>query len=171
MAFVRLLAKLLHDKDIGKYIVPIVPDEARTFGMESLFSADRHLLAHRPALRAGRFGHAAVLQGGEGRPDPRRRHHRSGLDVDLHRRRHRVCHARRQHDSVLHLLLDVRLPADRRPDLGRGDSRRTGFLSAARPGGRRSPAKACSIRTATAISGDRRPDVRPTTRPSPTRWP
>ena len=37
MAFVHLLSKLLKDKDIGKYIVPIVPDEARTFGMESLF--------------------------------------------------------------------------------------------------------------------------------------
>lgn len=37
MAFVRLLAKLLRDKDVGKLIVPIIPDEARTFGMESLF--------------------------------------------------------------------------------------------------------------------------------------
>ncbi len=37
MAFVHLLSVLLKDKDIGKYIVPIVPDEARTFGMESLF--------------------------------------------------------------------------------------------------------------------------------------
>jgi pyruvate dehydrogenase E1 component len=37
MVFVRLLTKLLKDKEIGKYIVPIVPDEARTFGMESLF--------------------------------------------------------------------------------------------------------------------------------------
>jgi pyruvate dehydrogenase E1 component len=37
MVFVRLLAKLLRDKDIGKRIVPIVPDEARTFGMEALF--------------------------------------------------------------------------------------------------------------------------------------
>lgn len=37
MAFVQLLAKLLKDKNIGKYIVPIIPDEARTFGMESLF--------------------------------------------------------------------------------------------------------------------------------------
>jgi pyruvate dehydrogenase E1 component len=36
-AFVRVLAKLLRDKNVGKYIVPIVPDEARTFGMESLF--------------------------------------------------------------------------------------------------------------------------------------
>ncbi len=37
MAFVRILGKLLQDKNIGKLIVPIVPDEARTFGMEALF--------------------------------------------------------------------------------------------------------------------------------------
>jgi pyruvate dehydrogenase E1 component len=37
MVMVRMLSKLLADKEIGKYIVPIVPDEARTFGMESLF--------------------------------------------------------------------------------------------------------------------------------------
>ncbi|MFC2139477.1 pyruvate dehydrogenase (acetyl-transferring), homodimeric type [Bacteroidota bacterium] len=37
MVFVRILSKLLKDKEIGKLIVPIVPDEARTFGMESLF--------------------------------------------------------------------------------------------------------------------------------------
>ncbi len=37
MVFVRMLAKLLRDKEIGKLIVPIIPDEARTFGMEALF--------------------------------------------------------------------------------------------------------------------------------------
>jgi pyruvate dehydrogenase E1 component len=37
MVFVRMLSKLLRDKDVGKLIVPIVPDEARTFGMEALF--------------------------------------------------------------------------------------------------------------------------------------
>jgi pyruvate dehydrogenase E1 component len=37
MAFVRILTQLLKDKNIGKNIVPIVPDEARTFGMEGLF--------------------------------------------------------------------------------------------------------------------------------------
>jgi len=37
MAFVRILTALLKDKNIGKNIVPIVPDEARTFGMEGLF--------------------------------------------------------------------------------------------------------------------------------------
>ncbi len=37
MVFVRILSKLLRDEGLGRLIVPIVPDEARTFGMESLF--------------------------------------------------------------------------------------------------------------------------------------
>ena len=37
MVFVRMLSKLLRDPKVGRLIVPIVPDEARTFGMESLF--------------------------------------------------------------------------------------------------------------------------------------
>lgn len=37
MAFVRILNALIRNKDIGKYIVPIIPDEARTFGMEGMF--------------------------------------------------------------------------------------------------------------------------------------
>jgi len=37
MAFVRILLKLLRDKEVGRLIVPIVPDEARTFGMDGLF--------------------------------------------------------------------------------------------------------------------------------------
>ena len=37
MAFVRLLKELIKDKHIGKRIVPIIPDEARTFGLDSIF--------------------------------------------------------------------------------------------------------------------------------------
>jgi pyruvate dehydrogenase E1 component len=37
IAFVRLLRQLLRDKEIGRRIVPIIPDEARTFGMDSMF--------------------------------------------------------------------------------------------------------------------------------------
>ena len=37
MAFVRILTQLVRDRHVGKFIVPIVPDEARTFGMEGLF--------------------------------------------------------------------------------------------------------------------------------------
>ncbi len=49
MAFVHLLAKLLRDDEVGKMIVPIVPDEARTFGMEALFR------------QAGIYSHAGQL--------------------------------------------------------------------------------------------------------------
>lgn len=37
MVFVRILSQLLRDQNLGKKIIPIIPDEARTFGMESLF--------------------------------------------------------------------------------------------------------------------------------------
>jgi len=37
MAFVQILQMLLRDKNLGKHIVPIVPDESRTFGMEGMF--------------------------------------------------------------------------------------------------------------------------------------
>ncbi|MBV9119001.1 MAG: pyruvate dehydrogenase (acetyl-transferring), homodimeric type, partial [Acetobacteraceae bacterium] len=37
MAFVRILNTLMRDKAIGKHVVPIVPDESRTFGMEGMF--------------------------------------------------------------------------------------------------------------------------------------
>lgn len=46
MAFVRLLSSIVKDKKIGKHIVPIIPDEARTFGMEGLF---RQLGIYAPA--------------------------------------------------------------------------------------------------------------------------
>ena len=131
----------------------------------------RHLLARRPALRAGRQRHAALLQGSQGRADPRRGHHRSRVDVVVHRRRHGLRDARREHDPVLHLLLDVRLPADRRPDLGRR-RRPLPRLPARRHGrahdaGRR---RACSTRTATATCCRCRcPTACPTIRRSPTR--
>jgi pyruvate dehydrogenase E1 component len=38
MVFARLLSKLIRDKGVGRRVVPIVPDEARTFGMDALFS-------------------------------------------------------------------------------------------------------------------------------------
>jgi pyruvate dehydrogenase E1 component len=37
MALVRIMTLVIRDKEIGKYVVPIVPDEARTFGMEGMF--------------------------------------------------------------------------------------------------------------------------------------
>jgi pyruvate dehydrogenase E1 component len=46
MAFVRLLRKLMRDKRLGNRVVPIIPDEARTFGMESLFPEFKIYAAH-----------------------------------------------------------------------------------------------------------------------------
>jgi pyruvate dehydrogenase E1 component len=46
MAFVRLLRELLRDESVGKRVVPIIPDEARTFGMESLFPNFKIYAAH-----------------------------------------------------------------------------------------------------------------------------
>ena len=76
------------------------------------------LLAARAAVRRGRPRAAAVVQGVAAGADPARGHQRSRRDGFGDRRRHGVRDARRAHDPGLRLLLDVRVPADRRPDLG-----------------------------------------------------
>jgi pyruvate dehydrogenase E1 component len=64
MAFVQMLSKLLRDKAIGELVVPIVPDEARTFGMEALFRQVG--IYSTPASSTSRsIDNAALLQGGE----------------------------------------------------------------------------------------------------------
>ena len=78
------------------------------------------------------------LQRGPGRPAARGGHHRGGLDGLLHRRRHRLLDLRRADDPLLHLLLDVRLPAGRGPDLGLRRLART-RLHAGRDGGTHHP--------------------------------
>ena len=151
MVFVKMLAKLLRDKEIGPLVVPIVPDEARTFGMESLFRAvgiyssigqlyepvDMDTLLYYKEAKDGQILEEGITE--------------AGSHVVVHRRGHRLRHARREHDPVLHLLLDVRVPARRRLHLGRGGRAvPRASCSAAPPAGRRSPAKDCSTRTATA---------------------
>ena len=92
----RLVEQLLRDKKIGRNIVPIIPDEARTFGMDahvprsSAFIRPKASSTSRSITRL-----AALLSRSEGRPDSRRRHHRSGFDVVVHRRGHRLRQARR----------------------------------------------------------------------------
>ncbi len=80
---------------------------------------DRHLHPRGPALRAGGQGPGDVLPRGQGRPDPAGRHQRSGRHVQLDRRGDLVHDPQPADAAVLHLLLDVRLPAHRRPGLGR----------------------------------------------------
>ena len=70
MAFARLLRNLMRDKDVGRLVVPIIPDEARTFGMDALVLRDEDLLAQGPALQVGRRRAAHALRRGGRRPDP-----------------------------------------------------------------------------------------------------
>ncbi len=78
MAFVRLLKDLMKDKNIGKRWVPIIPDEARTFGMDSLFptakiyspfgqnytSVDRELLLAYKEATNGQILHEGINEAG-----------------------------------------------------------------------------------------------------------
>ena len=54
MAFVRLLKDLMKDPEIGQRIVPIIPDEARTFGMDFDVLHAHDLQPARPDVRVGR---------------------------------------------------------------------------------------------------------------------
>ncbi len=78
MAFVRLLRDLMRDKNIGKRIVPIIPDEARTFGMDSFFptakiynprgqnymSVDRDLFLSYKESSEGQLWHVGINEAG-----------------------------------------------------------------------------------------------------------
>ena len=119
-AYVRFLTQLLRDKDLGPRTVPILVDEARTFGMEGLF---RQIGIYNPAgseLHTGRQGPGDVLPRGHRRPDPAGRHQRSRRHGQLDRGGDELFDEQPDHGPVLRLLLDVRLPAHRRHGLGRG---------------------------------------------------
>ncbi len=78
MAFVRLLKDLMREKDFGDRIVPIVPDEARTFGMDSFFptakiynpkgqnylSVDRELMLSYKESAQGQLLHPGINEAG-----------------------------------------------------------------------------------------------------------
>ncbi|MCQ6273031.1 pyruvate dehydrogenase (acetyl-transferring), homodimeric type, partial [Pseudarthrobacter sp. R1] len=78
MAFVRLLKDLMRDKEFGKHIAPIIPDEARTFGMDAFFptakiynpkgqnylSVDRDLVLAYKESPAGQLIHPGINEAG-----------------------------------------------------------------------------------------------------------
>jgi len=78
MAFVRLLKDLMKDPEIGARFVPIIPDEARTFGMDSLFptakiysphgqtyeAVDRALLLSYKESERGQILHEGISEAG-----------------------------------------------------------------------------------------------------------
>ena len=81
----------------------------------------------RTAVRIGRPQYVALLQGVGAGPDAPRGHLRGRRDGLGDGRGLGVLHPRRAHDPVLHLLLDVRVPAHRRLDLGDGRPARAGL--------------------------------------------
>ena len=109
---------LVRDKKIGKHVVPIVPDESRTFGMEGMFR------------QLGIYSHVGQLYKPEDadqlmfyKEDKNGQILEEGINEagamsSWIAAATVVQHARRVDDPVLHLLLDVRLPARRRPRLG-----------------------------------------------------
>ena len=119
MAFTRLLRNLVRDPDLGPRIVPIIPDEARTFGMDPLFNevgiyasggqryepVDSELVMKYREAKDGQVLEEGITEAGS------MASFTAAGDV--------LRDARPPDDPVLHLLLDVRLPADRGPDLGR----------------------------------------------------
>ena len=118
MAFVRILKDLMKDPVIGDRFVPIIPDEARTFGMDSLFptakiyspfgqtyeAVDRNLILAYKESERGQILHEGISEAGA---------MGSVIAAGL-----LVRHPRHAHDPGVRVLLDVRLAADRRPDVG-----------------------------------------------------
>ena len=86
MAFVRLVKDLFKDPEIGKRIVPIIPDEARTFGMDSLFPSQKIYNPHGQLYTSVDAQADAGLQGVRAGPDPARGHQRGRLGGVVHRR-------------------------------------------------------------------------------------
>jgi pyruvate dehydrogenase E1 component len=78
MAFVRLLKDLMRDKEFGRRVVPIIPDEARTFGLDSIFptakifntagqnymAVDRDLMLSYKESEAGQIMHTGINEAG-----------------------------------------------------------------------------------------------------------
>ena len=161
---------LLRDKSIGKHIVPIVPDEARTFGMEGMFRQlgiyspvgqlytpeDADQLMYYKEDKDGQILQEGINEAGA---------MASWIAAATSYATHDV-----HDDPVLHLLLDVRLPAHRRPRLGGGRHararlparrhRRPHHAQRRGPAAPGRPQHICSPRRSRTAS--------PTTRPSPT---
>ena len=120
MVIVHMLSRLMRDPDIGELIVPIVPDEARTFGMESLFRqvgiyssvgqiyepVDADTLLYYKEEKDGQILEEGITEAGS---------MSSFIAAGT-----AYSTPRHKHDSLFHLLLNVRVPEDRGSYLGRG---------------------------------------------------
>ena len=118
MGYVSMLRQLLKDPESRQAHRAHHPRRGPHLRHGVDHPAGWHLRQPGTALQAARPGHAAVLPRGEGRADSRRRHHRSRVDGVVYGVGYVVLELQRRHHSVLHLLLDVRLPAHWRHGVG-----------------------------------------------------
>ena len=134
MGFTRLLRNLARDEHVGPRIVPIIPDEARTFGMDALFRELKIYAAlgqkyepvdHDLLLSYTESARGQILE--EGITE-------AGSMASFIAAGDQLRPPRRADGALLHVLFDVRLPARRRPHLAGG--RRPGPRLPARRHGR-----------------------------------
>ncbi len=117
-AFVRFLTQLLRDKALGPRVVPILVDEARTFGMEGLFRQIGIYNPHGQQYTPVDKDQVMYYKEDKAGPGAAGRHQRSRRHEQLDCRGNLVFDQQPDHGAVLCLLLDVRLPAHRRPGVG-----------------------------------------------------
>ena len=91
----------MRDPNVGKLIVPIVPDEGQTFGMPGLYNQFGIYSRVGQLYEPVDAGSMTMYRESTQRADLPGRDQRSRQHVQLHRRRHGVQHARRQYDPVL----------------------------------------------------------------------
>ena len=117
MGFTRLLRNMSRDAEFGKYVVPIIPDEGRTFGMDSLFPqlkiyasqgqlyepVDHDLLLSYAESKTGQILEEGITE--------------AGSTASFIAAGTAYATLRHPDGAVLHVLFDVRLPARRRPHL------------------------------------------------------
>ena len=138
MAFVQMLGTLVRDKKIGKHVVPIVPDESRTFGMEGMFRQLGIYSAVGQLYKPQDADQLMYYREDKSGPDAAGRHQRGRRDVLLDRGGDLVQHPQRADDPVLHLLLDVRACSGSATSRGRRATCDAAVSCwAARPGARR----------------------------------
>jgi pyruvate dehydrogenase E1 component len=169
---VQLLAQLLKDETIGPRVVPDRGRRGAHLRHADAFPAGGHLLRRRASSTSRGPRELLYYREGQGRTDPGGGHHRGGRAVVMARGGHVLLDARPGDAAVLHLLLGFGF--QRVGDLiwAAADSRARGFLLGGTAGRTRSPARACSTRTAPRTSSPRRfPTAAPTTRASATSSP
>ena len=172
MAFVGMLRQMLRDPEIGKLVVPVVPDEARTFGMESLFRqvgiyssrgqlyepVDLHTLLYYKEAKDGQILEEGITEAGS---------MASFIAAGSAYATHGI-------NTIPFFIYYSMFGLQRISDFiwAAADMRCRGFLLGGTAGERRWPAKACSTRMATATFWRCRfPRCGPTIRRLPMRLP